>query len=230
MRNIHFTDVNTLAILGSTITWYQTKCKGKKVTSLISLRAHKRHPISRPYKQTIGHLFWIPWRVNTVRYIEHNLYDDTLQLFGLNINNLLNRCTNTEKPGAATIPVSLPVAALEDQVAHRPPGESESSHVQSEQEIVISTSPTGVIIRETMLFMTITIIKLMPIMIITMIIMMITLITITMIMMIIMIIMIIITTTIIIIKSLLSTYSTRWSYCHWKISLGESATSPKNIV
>ena len=50
------------------------------------------------------------------------MYDDTLQLFGLNINNLLNRCTNTDKPWAATIPVSLPVAALEDQVAHRPPG------------------------------------------------------------------------------------------------------------
>ena len=42
MRNVHFTDVNTLAILRSNITRYQTKRKGEKVTSLLSLRAHKR--------------------------------------------------------------------------------------------------------------------------------------------------------------------------------------------
>ena len=49
-----------------------TQYEREKVWTLLRLWIHKRHPIPRPYGRAMGHLFWVLWRKDTVRYRECN--------------------------------------------------------------------------------------------------------------------------------------------------------------
>ena len=52
------------------ITGHWTQCEMKKAKTLFRLWTHKRHHIPHLYGQAMGHLFWVLWRKDSVRYGE----------------------------------------------------------------------------------------------------------------------------------------------------------------
>ena len=54
----------------SNVTWYWTQYERKKAKVLFRVPTHKRYLIPSPGGWAMGHLFWLLWRKDTVRYQE----------------------------------------------------------------------------------------------------------------------------------------------------------------